>query len=103
MIGAEVWDSLIAEGIDRPIELQTKTGRHFKLVSDGKTLTVNESTITPSSKLKSPRRITKDNFIKVFPYYEKWATSEKGSSAEITAVTMNSVYIMAAIRYKINC
>ncbi|MFF2752477.1 hypothetical protein ACFVR1_01820 [Psychrobacillus sp. NPDC058041] len=37
---------------------------------------------------------------KVFPYYERWAANEKGISKKITTITNNSVYIMAAIRYK---
>lgn len=97
MNAEEVWESLIVSGLEKPIELKTKTRLHFNLVSNGKHLTVLNSDIQPSSKLKIPRTIYKDNFMKVFPYYEKWAAHKKGISNEITAITVNSVYIMVAI------
>ncbi|MBO2535646.1 hypothetical protein [Rummeliibacillus suwonensis] len=97
MDAEEVWESLIVSGSEKPIELKTKTGLHFNLVSNGKHLTVRQSNRQPSSKLKSPRTIYKDNFIKVFPYYPKWLAHEKGISTEITAITGNASYIMAAI------
>lgn len=101
MKAEEVWEALVAESVVNPIELKTKTGLHFKLVSNGKFITVFKSEVEPSSKLKSPRPIYKDNFVKVFPFYERWVNSEKGLSKEITAITNNSVYIMAAIGYKV--
>lgn len=94
----EVWKSLVTESVVNPIELKTKRGLNFKLVSNGEYLTVYNSEIEPSSKLKSPRPIYKDNFEKVFLYYERWTAGEKGISKEITAITVNSVYIMAAIK-----
>ena len=97
MNSEEVWKRLVKKSIVNPIELKTKRGLNFKLVSNGEFLTVYKSEIEPSSKLKTPRPIYKDNFLKVFPYYERWKTGEKGISKEITAITMNSVYIMAAI------
>ncbi|MGP4041882.1 hypothetical protein ACTWP4_18570 [Gracilibacillus sp. D59] len=100
MNAEEVWQSLIVESSEKPIALKTKTGLNFKLVSNGKVLIVHKSEIKPSSKIKSPRAIYKDNFIKVFDYYNKWSNNEKGISKEITAITANSVYIMAAIAYK---
>ncbi|WP_075619822.1 hypothetical protein [Paenisporosarcina indica] len=102
MNAADIWESLFAESLEKPIELKTKTGLNFKLVTNGKILTVYESEIVPSSKLKSPRPIYKDNFIKVYAYYERWLAGEKGISKEITAITGNSVYIMAAISYQTN-
>ena len=86
MDAEEVWESLIVSGSEKPIELKTKTGLHFNLVSNGKHLTVRQSNRQPSSKLKSPRTIYKDNL-----------AHEKGISTEITAITGNASYIMAAI------
>ncbi|TQR14735.1 hypothetical protein [Psychrobacillus soli] len=102
MNAVDVWESLLVESLEKPIELKTKTGLNFKLVSNGKILTVYESEMVPSSTLKSPRTIYKDNFIKVCPYYERWMAGEKGISKEITAITGNSVYIMAAVSYQID-
>lgn len=96
----DIWESLLAQSLEKPIELKTKTCLNFKLISNGKFLTVYESEIVPSSKLKSPRPIYKDNFMKVCPYYERWMAGEKGISKEITAITGNSVYIMAAVSYQ---
>ncbi|MEK4521172.1 hypothetical protein MKX96_05970 [Psychrobacillus sp. FSL W7-1493] len=98
----EVWESLLKESAENPIELETKTGLNFKLASGGIFLIVFESEKEPSSKLKSPRPIYKENFLKVFPYYEKWVAEEKGISKEITSITVNSVYIMAGIKYQLN-
>lgn len=84
--------------MESPLVLKTKRGLNFKLVSNGEYLTVHKSDIEPSSKLKMPRLIYKDNFEKVFPYYERWIAGEKGISKEITPITVNSVYIMGAIR-----
>ena len=102
MNAEQIWRSLVTEGVENPIELKTKRGLHFKLISNGEFLTVYKSQIEPSSKLKIPRPIYKENFEKVFPYYERWTIGEKGISKEITAITVNSVYIMSAISYKIN-
>ena len=101
MNAEEVWEALVAEGVENPIELKTKTGLHFKIVSNGKMLTVKNSENEPSSKVKIPRSIYKDNFVKVFPYYERWVNGERGLSTKLTAITGNSVYIMAAIGYEV--
>lgn len=101
MDAEKAWQSLIAESSEKPILLKTKTGLNFKLTTDGRILIVDKSEINPSSKIKSPRTIYKNNFIKVFSYYDRWANNEKGISKEITAITVNSVYIMAAIAYKL--
>ena len=93
-----VWNELLNISLKKGINLKTKTGLNFILVSNGKHLTVVGSELTPSSKLQMPRSIHKDNFLKVFPYYERWKSGEKGLSNEITKLTVNSVYIMAAIK-----
>lgn len=100
MNAEEDWQALVAESGVNPIELETKTGLHFQIVSKGNALIVMNSVIEPSSKLKNPRPIYKGNFVKVFPYYERWANQEKGISKELIAITVNSVYIMAAIKYQ---
>ena len=101
MKAEEVWEALVAESAVNPIELKTKRGLHFKLVYNGECLKVYKSEIEPSSKLKSPRPIYKGNFVKVFPYYERWVNGERGLSTKLTAITGNSVYIMAAIGYEV--
>lgn len=98
----EIWESLLIQSLQQPLDLKTKNGLNFKLKSDGKILTVYKSEKLPSSKLKYPRPIYKDNFIKVCPYYERWVVGEKGISKELTAITVNSVYIMAAINYVVD-
>ncbi|MFF5996456.1 hypothetical protein AAGS61_17215 [Lysinibacillus sp. KU-BSD001] len=98
MNAEEVWKKLITKSMKNPLVLKTKRGLNFKLVSNGECLTVYKSEIEPSSKLKIPRSIYKNNFEKVFPYYERWKTGEKGLSKELTALTVNSVYIMATIK-----
>ena len=56
----------------------------------------------PSSKLKMPRSIEKDNFYVVYPYALRVLVGEKGLSSEITRKTVNSVYIISAIKYKLH-
>ena len=97
-----VWESLIEECSSRPLTLKTKTGLHFNLQWDGRRLIVTNSDFKPSSKLKGPRSIYKDNFHIVFPYVLRVLNGEKGLSSEITSKTANSVYIISAIRYKLN-
>ncbi|WP_312755917.1 hypothetical protein [Rummeliibacillus suwonensis] len=80
MNAEEVWKSLVTESVVNPIELKTKRGINFKLMSNGEFYTLYKSKIEPSSKLKSPRPIYKDNLEKVFPYFERWMTGEKGIS-----------------------
>ena len=79
--------------------LQTKMSLNFHLNSNGKRLLVTESDVKPSSKLKVPRPIYKDNFLLVFPYYERLKRGEKSLSREIQDNTRNYVYILSAIRY----
>ncbi|WP_313893539.1 hypothetical protein [Psychrobacillus sp.] len=98
MQAEEVWERLLVECKDRPMMLQTKTGLHFNLKSNGKKLIATASEIEPPCKIRLPRPIYKDNFLKVFPYYERVRSGEKGLSGEILANTRNSVYIMAAIK-----
>ena len=98
MSAEEVWLRLISECKESPLILQTKTGLHFNLKSNGKRLLVTESDVNPSSKLKVPRPIYKDNFLKVFPYYERLKAGEQNLSREIQRDTRNSVYILSAIK-----
>ena len=60
---------------------------------------MHSSNLEPSSKLKMPRPISKDNLKKFYLYYLSWKKGEKGISKEITAITVNSFYIMAAIDF----
>lgn len=99
----DIWESLLIQSLEKPLELTTKKGLNFKLQSNGKILTVHESEKLPSSKLKYPRPIYKENFLNVCPYYERWRGGEKGISKELTALTVNSVYIMAAINHVVKC
>lgn len=98
----KVWESLIEECSSKPLTLTTKTGLHFNLESDGKWLIVTNSDSKPSSKLKLPRSIYKENFCVVFPYALRILAGEKGLSSELTSKTVNSVYIISAIKYKMN-
>ncbi len=102
MQAKKVWDSLIAECKNGPLNLTTKTGLHFTLTTDSQTLIVNKSDLQPSSKIKNPRKITKANFFEVSPFYKRWLDEEKGLSNKIIEKSRNSVYIMAAIKYQIN-
>ena len=102
MTATEAWEKLVLEGRNQPISLKTKRGLNFTIISNGEILIVKNSEIEPSCKLKSSRSIVKENFEKVFPYYSSWKIGEKGISKEITAITVNSVYIMAAIDYLMN-
>ena len=98
----KIWGSLVEECSSRPVTLTTKTGLHFNLESDGKRLIVTNSDSKPSSKLKLPRSIYKENFCVVFPYALRVLAGERGLSSEITSKTANSVYIISAIKYKMN-
>ncbi|WP_332646011.1 hypothetical protein [Lysinibacillus sp. 54212] len=62
MKAEEVWGSLLDECKDSPMTLQTKTGLHFNLKSNGNRLIVTRSEIEPSCKIKMPRPIYKDKF-----------------------------------------
>ena len=102
MYGEQIWDNLIAECKDRSIKLKTSTGLNFILSFNGKELTVHPSELGPSIQLKQPRSINKDNFEKVFLYYERWAAGERGVRKKITAISVNSAYILAAINYMLS-
>ena len=99
MSAEEIWETLIIECKEYPLTLQTKTGLHFNLNSNGKRLLVTESEVKPSSKLTVPRPIYKDNFLKVFLYYGRLKAGEKNLSQEIQDNTRNYVYIFSAIKY----
>ncbi|MER1998632.1 MAG: hypothetical protein ABS882_02565 [Lysinibacillus sp.] len=99
MNAEEIWGRLVNECKESPLALQTKTGLNFNLTSNGNRLLVIKSEVNPSSQLKMPRPIYKDNFLRVFPYYERLKVGEKNLSREILKNTRNSVYILSAIKY----
>ena len=99
MSAEEIWRRLVNDCKVTPLPLQTKTGLHFNLSSNGERLLVTESELTPSSKLKVSRPIYKENFLTIFPYFERLQNGEKGLSREIRTNTRNSVYIMSVIKH----
>ncbi|WP_391117481.1 hypothetical protein [Psychrobacillus sp. L3] len=96
------WGRLMEEANEQPIQLKIKTGLNFNLISDDEFLIVKNSELAPSTKLKMQRKIQKENFIKVYPYFERKKSNEFGLSKEMLKNTVNSVYIFAAIEYSLH-
>lgn len=98
MNGESLWNSMLSKISIEGIELQTTTGLWFRASSDKGRLYVDKATEHfPSSKLSIQRPISKNDFIFVYLYYDRWVTSEAGVRHEVSRKSRNTAYIFALI------
>ena len=74
----------------------------FSAFFDGDIILINKAVNNrPSSNLKMPRKLIYNIFQKVFPLYLRRERGER-VSAEVTAITVDSVYYFSLIKHLCN-
>lgn len=102
MSSAVLWERIIERARALEFEISTvplsrRTPLWFRVSSKGSALFISQAKDnTPSSTLKMPRRITYEEFERVYPYYE---LRRKGAavSQDVVAKSVNTVYIYGLI------
>jgi hypothetical protein len=99
MINCEqLWDTIISKLSSTNEELQTTTGLWFKAyVKNGRLFVDGASDHSPSSRITKTRSITKNDFLMVQSYYDRWFNGETGIRHEICRKSKNTAYIFALI------
>lgn len=97
MESEQLWNKITETLSLNADELQTKTGLWFKAYRENNKLYVDRSEKTPSCSINMRRPITKDNFMLVHPYYERWVNGEAGIRQEVKKISDNPYYIFALI------
>lgn len=98
MNGEVLWNKIISGLSSFGDELQTTTGLWFRASSNNGRLYVDKATVHfPSSKLSISRPISKNDFIFVYSYYDRWVNGETGVRHEVSRKSRNTAYIFALI------
>lgn len=98
MNGESKWNSILSKLSITGTELQTTTGLWFSVSSDKGKLYVDKATSQlPSSKLSIRRPISKNDFLLVYSYYDRWVNGETGVRHEVSRKSRNTAYIFALI------
>ncbi|MCW2279234.1 hypothetical protein [Heliophilum fasciatum] len=104
MIAQQVWNIILTNLKDKRTELPTapktkKSPLWFSVTLDGNAIIVdNAAEHKPSCKIAKPRRLTYEEFQKVYPLYLRRENGEK-VSAEVISVTFNQVYYFSLIKH----
>lgn len=78
--------------------MQTTTGLWFRASSDNEKLYVDRAKYNrPSSELSTQRSISKNDFLFVHSYYDRWINGEVGVRHEVSRKSRNTAYIFALI------
>lgn len=100
-----IWDRLIARLQEAPVEIKTVPGNKreplwFYVGTKNRNLYVyNARNHKPSVQMSQPRRISKDEFLTVYPYYQRWAKGEGHVRQEARSYSMNTAYIFGLIAH----
>jgi hypothetical protein len=98
MSGESMWERILSKITIGGIELQTTTGLWFSASSDKGKLYVDKATSHfPSSRLSIRRPISKNDFLLVYSYYDRWVNGETGVRHEVSRKSRNTAYIFALI------
>lgn len=99
MNGELLWHRIISELHQTEIELKTLgQGLWFRAYSDNSNIYVDKAAAhLPSSKISMQRPISKNDFLFVFSYYDRWLIGEKGVRHEVSRKSRNTAYIFTLI------
>lgn len=99
MNGELLWNRIISELHQTEIELKTLgQGLWFRAYSDNSKIYVDKATVhVPSCKMSMQRPISKNDFLFVFSYYDRWLSGEIGVRHEVSRKSRNTAYIFALI------
>ena len=98
MSGEALWNSIIEVLPVSGEEIQTTTGLWFKASSNDSRLYIDRAVENaPSSKLTMQRSISKEDFLLVYSYYDRWVNGEVGVRHEVSRKSRNTAYIFALL------
>lgn len=99
MVGEVLWNRITSELSKSGEELKTlKKGLWFRASSDNGKLYVDRATDNaPSSEISMQRPISKDDFLFVYSFYDRWLNGEIGVRYEVSRKSRNTAYIFALI------
>lgn len=93
-----MWSRIIGEIPASGEEIQTTTGLWFKASSiDGRLYVDKAVDQAPSSELSMQRPISKNDFLLVHSYYDRWVNGEVRVRHEVSRKSRNTAYIFALI------
>ena len=99
----KLWDKILHLEMTEPFDVHTVPQNNraplwFKAYTKETYLYVdNTSDKSPSVQLSGARKITKDDFLNVAGYYERWKNGETHLRQEVRAQSRNTAYIFGLI------
>lgn len=107
MNGEITWRGIIVSLTNNPTDISTIPSNNreplwFNAFIENNELYVESSqTRKPSCKITGKRKIRKDDFLKVYSYYYRWAGGETHLRQVVRTLSRNTAYIFALInRYE---
>jgi hypothetical protein len=101
--GNDLWEVIVSELKNQKdistVKLSGEDGKWFSaMAEDGKIKIANSIEMQPSSDITTPRYITKNELLSLYPDYPKWRSGEK-KRPEIRDKNSNSSYIFGLIHH----
>lgn len=99
MTGEVLWNRITSELSQSKEEIKTlRKGLWFRASSENGKLYVDRATDnTPSSEISMQRPISKNDFLFVYSYYDRWLNGEIGVRHKVSRKSRNTAYIFALI------
>lgn len=103
MNGELLWDKIVGILTTNPVEVSTvpsnkKEPLWFSAYTDGGKICVENSKVrNPSTKISQARKITRADFLTVYPFYHRWASGERYLRQEVAMLSQNTAYIFGLI------
>lgn len=99
MNGELLWNRITSELHQKEVELKTLgQGLWFKAYADNSKIYVDKAAEhVPSSKMSMHRPVSKNDFLLVYSYYDRWLSGEIGARHEVSRKSRNTAYIFALI------
>ena len=96
----EKWSNLIIKLEPDHIEVKTGTGLWVRAYIDSDKVYVDKAVVNlPSSRINNRRKISKNDFMLVCSYYDRWVSGNVGIRHEVSRLSRNTAYIFALIAY----
>ncbi len=96
MNGETLWNTIITSLSSSGEEIQTRTGLWFRSsYRDGRLFVDRVTDNIPSSEISMERVISKNDFLFVHSYYDRWISGEKGVRHEVSRKSRNTACVFA--------
>lgn len=99
MNSEQLWLKINHELNGNKQDIQTSTGLWFNAESrDGRIYIDRANGKSPSCKISMTRSISRNDFLFVASYYDRWVKGEAGIRNEVSRKSRNTAYIFALIK-----